>query len=96
MQATIETNKQEMKANKQDSDEKMMQLTVKFETMLAVISNQFNNLASSPTQKDKLTPLDPTPNVTDHRKAPPLEGGHSTKIGGMWTLKHNIRSPKFY
>ena len=28
--------------------------------------------------------------------APPLEGGHSTKIGGMWTLKHEISSPRFY
>ena len=25
-----------------------------------------------------------------------LEGGHSTKIRGMWTLKHEISSPKFY
>ena len=25
-----------------------------------------------------------------------MEGGHSIKIGGMWTLKHEISSPKFY
>ena len=25
-----------------------------------------------------------------------LEGGHSTKMCGMWTLKHEISSPKFY
>ena len=25
-----------------------------------------------------------------------MEGGHSNKIGGMWTLKHDMSSPKFY
>ena len=34
--------------------------------------------------------------VPDKKKAPPLEGGNSTKNGGVWTLKHNIRSPKLY
>ena len=34
--------------------------------------------------------------VPTNRRYPPLEGGQSTKIGGMWTLKHDIRSPKFY
>ena len=48
-----------MRANKQDSDEKMTQFTVKFETMLAVISNNLNNLESSPIQKDTSNPPDP-------------------------------------
>ena len=34
--------------------------------------------------------------VPDNKKDQPLEGGHSTKIGGMWTLKHEISSPKLY
>ena len=34
---------------------------------------------------------DPVTVVPDKNKAPPLEGGNSTKIGGMW-----ISSPKFY
>ena len=34
--------------------------------------------------------------VPYNKKSPQLEGGHSTKIGGMWTLKHEIISPKFY
>ena len=46
MQATIEANKQEMKSNKQDYDEKMMQFRVKFKTILTVISYQINTLAS--------------------------------------------------
>ena len=55
-----------------------------------------NNMSSSPTQKDTSTPLDPTTVVPVNRWDSPLEGGHSTKIGGMWTLKHEIRSPKLY
>ena len=34
--------------------------------------------------------------VPSNRRLPPLDGGHSTKIVGMWTLKHDIGSPKFY
>ena len=34
--------------------------------------------------------------VTDSNKAPTSEGRHYIKIDGVWTLKHDIRSPKFY
>ena len=34
--------------------------------------------------------------VPANKNATPLEGGCSTKIGGMWNLKHEISSPKFY
>ena len=34
--------------------------------------------------------------VPDNKKSPPLEGGSSTKNGGMWTLKHKISSTKLY
>ena len=87
---------------KQDSDEKMTKLSEDFKTMFAVLSdqinklNQINNMSYSPTQKDTSTPLYPTTVAPANRRAPPLEGGHSTKIGGMWTLKHETRSPKFY
>ena len=39
---------------------------------------------------------DPTNVVLANRRDPPLEGGHSKKIGSMWTLKQKIRSSKFY
>ena len=68
--------------------------TLKFFTTL--IMNQTNIPKSSPTQKDTLTPPDPTTVVPTNRRATPLEGVHSTKFGGMWTLKHEIGSPKFY
>ena len=34
--------------------------------------------------------------VPANKKATPLEGGNSTKNGGIWNLKHGISSPKFY
>ena len=58
--------------------------------------DQTNIYKSSPTHKDTSNPPDPTTVVLTNRRAPPLECGHSTKIGGMWTLKHEISSPKFY
>ena len=54
MQASIESNKQEMNANKKDSDEKMTKFTEKFKAMLAAITDQIDTLKSSPTQS-KLT-----------------------------------------
>ena len=50
----------------------------------------------SPAQKDTTTPPNPTTTFQTNRMAPPLEGGISDKIGGMWTLKHQISSPRFY
>ena len=50
MQASIESNKQEMNANKKDSDEKMTKFTEKFKAMLAAITDQIDTLKSSPTQ----------------------------------------------
>ena len=44
----------------------------------------------------EVRPLEPTTLALDNRRAPPLDGGNYTKIGGMWNLKHDIRSPKLY
>ena len=44
---------------------------------------QTNILKSSLTHKDASTPPDPTTMVPTNRRDPLLEGGHSTKIGGM-------------
>ena len=60
------------------------------------VMDQTNIPESSPTQKDTSTPQCPTTVVPTNRRDPPLEGGHSTKVFCMWTLKHDIRSPKFY
>ena len=50
----------------------------------------------SPGNMDSPKYSDPDNVVPTKNKVPLLEGGNSTKIGGMWTLKHDIRSPKFY
>ena len=34
--------------------------------------------------------------VPDNNRDPPLEGVNSTKNGGIWSLKHETSSPKFY
>ena len=74
----------------------MTKLSEEFKTMFAVLSNQIDTMSYSPTQNDTSTPPDPNIVVTYNRRAPTLEGGHSTKTGGMWTLKDEISLPKFY
>ena len=51
---------------------------------------------SSPDHKYSPKARDSTTMVPDNKRDPPLDGRHSTKIGGMWTLKHEISSPKFF
>ena len=58
--------------------------------------DQINIPKSFPAQKDTWTPPEPTTTVNINKRAPPLEGGISGNIGGMWTLKHEISSPRFY
>ena len=72
----------------------MTKLSEDFKTIFAVLSNQIkktnqtNTMSSYETQKDASTPPEPTTVVPAIRRALPLEGGHSTKIGVMWTLKN--------
>ena len=100
MQSAIEANNQNIKANQKDSDEKTIKLAKDFKAVLVPsitsIKDQINTLKYSSTKKDSPNPPDPTTVVPDNRRDPPLDGGHYTKIGGMWTLKHQIISRKFY
>ena len=63
---------------------------------ITLIMDQISISKSSPYQKDSPKAQGPTIVVPANRRAPPLDGGNSTKIGGMWNLKHEISSPKFY
>ena len=65
MQATIENNKQEMKVEMKSITE-----TLKVFTTLMMDQNNIPKL--SPTQKDTLSPPEPTTMVLTNRKAPPL------------------------
>ena len=51
---------------------------------------------SSPYNNDLTKAQDPTTVLPANKMDPPLEDGYSTNIGGMWNLKYEIRSPKFY
>ena len=55
-----------------------------------------NNSKLSSAQKDTSTTLEPTTLFSSNRRDPLLDVGNSTKICGMWTLKHDISSPKLY
>ena len=50
----------------------------------------------SPENKDSQKSQDTTTVVLANKRYPTLEGGHDMEIGSMWTLKHEISSPKFY
>ena len=77
-----------------------MKLTEYFKTMLTSTITSFiyqiNISKSSIDQKDLPKSQYLTPVVPSNRRDPSLEGGHSTKIDGMWNLKHEKISPKFY
>ena len=81
MKEEIKNNKQEMKAELKDTKETL-------KTFTAFMMDHINISKSSPSQKDTSTPPGPTTTVQTNKRAPPLEGGISENIGGMWTLKH--------
>ena len=96
IEATIEANKQEADKYHNENTENIKQLAETLNQVLAELKDKNKISKSSPAQKDTSTPPDPTTTVHTNRRAPPLEGGISDKIGGMWTLKHEISSPRFY
>ena len=111
IESTIESKNQAIEANKQESDknhkntyDKLTLLTEnqkdtneKLTLLLTATKIDKNNISkSSSDQNDTSTTPEPTNTVQTNRRAPPLEEGISDKIRCMWTLKHEIRSPKFY
>ena len=96
IEATIEVNKQEADRNQVKNDEKLTKITEDIQKLTTFMMDQANISKSSPDQTDTLTPLDPNTTVHTNKRAPPLEGGISDKIRGIWTLKHEISSKKFY
>ena len=68
-----------------------MNLTEDFKAMLAEIMDLINIFKYYSTYKDSHTTVVPV-----KRRDPPLNGRQFTTIGGMWTLKHETSSPKFY
>ena len=58
------------------------------------IMDKFDKL--SPNKAETNKPQDSTTMVHTNRKVPQLDGGWHQKIGGTWTMKHEISSLKFY
>ena len=83
-------------SNRQDYDENMKNITSPLTEMITSMMDQIKISKSSPYKRDSPKYQYHTTVVLFKNKAPPLEGGHSIKIGGMWNLKHDIRSPKLY
>ena len=88
--------KAEMKDIKEDIKAETKDIKETLKTFTAFMMDQTNISKSSPAQKDTSTPLEPTTTVQTNKRAPPLEGGISENIGGMWTLKHKISSTRLY
>ena len=82
-----------------NTDDKLTQITEHLKVLIETITpmmDQTNNYKLSSSQKFISNPLENTTVVPDNKRSPPLEDGHYTKIGGMWTLKYKTRSPKLY
>ena len=82
-----------------NTDEKLTNTTEDLKVLTEIITSMMdhtNNSKFSPSQKDTSKPLDPTTVVPASSRDSTLYRGYSTKIGGVWTLKHDIISPKFY
>ena len=96
IKSTIEANKQEADKKQMKTYEKLTLLTENLQVFTSLMTDKTYISKSSPAQKDTSTPPDPTTVVPTNKRAPPLQGRHYTKIVGMWTLKHDISSPKLY
>ena len=81
--------------NHKTTNEKITLLTENLQVLTSLMTDKTNISKSSPPKKDTSTPTYPTTVIPTNKRAPPLEGGISYKIRGMWTLKHEISSPKF-
>ena len=64
--------------------------------MIASTTDQIKISKYSPDKEDTPKAQDPTTGVPSNKKVPSLEGGNYAENGGMWTLNHEIISPKFY
>ena len=100
MQELVYTNKRGTDELKKDNDEIKKELN-KYEFESANIKALINkvighNKTSFPDNMYPPNSQDNTTVVPANKKASPLEGGNSTKNGGMWTLKHKIISTKLY
>ena len=100
MKASVYANKQvtdELKRYNDEFKKKLSKHDSDFEEIKTLLKQVIVwNQNSFPDSMDYPKAQDPTTLVPANNKAPLLEGGNYTKIGGMGYLKHEIISPKFY
>ena len=99
VKATVEANRKYTDEKQMNTDEKLTKVTEDPKFLTATITSMIDQtkfFKFSPAQKDESNPQYPTTVVPDNTRDPPLDGGHSSKIGGMWNLKHDISPPKLY
>ena len=100
IKAFIDGNKQaveETKKTLKKYESEFTKINTEFTNIKTTISQLLvQNQHSSLGKVDSLKSQYQDTVVQANKKYPPLEDGKSTKIGGMWTLKHEISSPKLY
>ena len=74
----------------------MKKLIENLTEMITSMMDQIKISKSSPDQKYSPKYQNPTTVVLSNKRSPPLEGVQYKKIGGIWYLKHEISSQKFY
>ena len=90
MKASIDNRKKATDKKQKDNDAKLDNIKKWMEILMDKCDNP------PPNKVEENNPQYPATVVHTKRKFPPLEGGHCQKISGMWTLKHEISSPKLY
>ena len=93
MQSIKDNLASEINEIKSDTKKKYSDMN-EIKRMLTKMTNQKQN--SLPDKKDIPKNQDLNTAFLDNNKAPPLEVGHSTKIGEIRNIKHEISSSKFY
>ena len=71
----------------------------KIDKLTPMVKNIMDQIQISNSSRDNIhSPKahDPTTSVLAIKRDPPLEGVNHKTNGGMWTLKHETSSPKFY
>ena len=85
-----------IEANRKYYNDKMKKLTEDLTSMITSMVDQIKISKSSTDRKDSQKYQYHTTVVLANKRYPPLEDVNYTKVGGMWTLKHEIISPKLY
>ena len=71
----------------------------KIDKLTPMVKNIMDQIQISNSSRDNIhSPKahDHTTSVLANKRDPPLEGVNHKTNGGMWTLKHETSSPKFY